>query len=159
MLKSDSGSSELSTGVRGGLSLPASLPILKRKAWDVGCLPLPQARGWQQGASSCCIAIQQVPVGYVTALLPQRTGHKPGKTPLLVTVCPLHTPPCSVPGVNTLHPPDFQPPSRHSWVVQCGADTLGLGGGRGHFRFWQGLPPSVEGHSSQRPRSHGSRLP
>ena len=50
-LKRDSGPSKLPARIRGRLSLPASVSILKRKARDMGCPLLPQARGRQQGAS------------------------------------------------------------------------------------------------------------
>lgn len=50
-MKRDSGPSKLPPRIRGRLSLPASVSILKRKAWDVGCPLLPQAHGRQQGAS------------------------------------------------------------------------------------------------------------
>lgn len=80
-MKRDSGPSELPARIRGRLSLPTSVSILKRKAWDMGCPLLPQPHGWQQVASSWCATIQQMPVSFITALLPQKMGHEPHKNP------------------------------------------------------------------------------
>ena len=137
-LKCDSGPSKLPARIRGRLSLPASVSILKRKArtWDARCFSRPVAgsRGLlplrHHSAGACrfynCTA--------------------PAKTPLLLTACPLHTA-CSVPAANTLHSLDFQLPAFLGGVVW--STYVGAGsGGPGHFRLWLGLPPSVLGHSS-----------
>jgi len=152
-LKRDSGPSELPARIRGRLSLPTSVSILKRKAWDMGCPLLPQPHGWQQVASSWCATIQQMPVSFITALLPQKMGHEPHKNPFAgYCVPPAHSLLCASSEHTALSGfPTAQPTFLGGvvWSTYVGAGS----GGPGHFWLWQGLPPSVQGHSSQPPLS------